>query len=72
MSACSRKFSISTDAEHANKFTLNDEKAEFMLIGSRSRLASVDNSPILKLGQKHIRHVHYKKSLGIVLDEQLK
>ena len=48
----------------ANKLTLNDEKTEFMLIGSRSRLASI--------GYRHVRHVRYKKSLGMVLDEQLK
>ncbi|CAB4024504.1 Hypothetical predicted protein [Paramuricea clavata] len=29
----------------ANKLTLNDDKTEFMLIGSRSRLACVHNSP---------------------------
>ncbi|CAB4015173.1 RNA-directed DNA polymerase from transposon X-element [Paramuricea clavata] len=46
-----------------NKLTLNDEKTEFMLIGSRSRLACVHNSPILKLGQRHIKRVYYKKSL---------
>jgi hypothetical protein len=34
----------------ANKLTLNEEKTEFMLIGSRSRLASVDNNPVLTLG----------------------
>ena len=56
----------------ANKLTLNDEKTEFMLIGSRSRLACVHNSPILKLGHRHIKRVYYKKSLGMVLDEQLK
>ena len=47
----------------ANKLTLNDEKTEFMLIGSRSRLASIDNRPILKLGYRHIRHVRYKNRL---------
>ena len=56
----------------ANKLTLNDEKTEFMLIGSRSRLACVHNSPILKLGHRHIKRVYYKKPLGMVLDEQLK
>ena len=56
----------------ANKLTLSDEKTEFMLIGSRSRLASIDDRPILKLGSRNIRHVRYKKSLGMVLDEQLK
>jgi hypothetical protein len=43
-----------------------------MLIGSRSRLASVDNSPVLTLGDRHIKRVYYKKSLGMILDEQLK
>ena len=56
----------------ANKLTLNDDKTEFMLIGSRSRLAFIDDIPILKLGYRHIRHVRYKKSLGMVLDEKLK
>jgi hypothetical protein len=56
----------------ANKLTLNEEKTEFMLIGSRSRLASVDNNPVLTLGDRHIKRVYYKKSLGMILDEQLK
>ena len=33
---------------------------------------SVDNRPGLKLGQKHIRHVRNNKSLGMILDKQLK
>ena len=56
----------------ANKRTLNEEKTEFMLIGSRSRLASVDNSPlVLTLGGR-LKRVYYKKSLGMIFDEQLK
>ena len=47
----------------ANKLTLSDEKTEFMLIGSRSRLASIDDRPILKLGSRNIRHVRYKNRL---------
>ena len=39
----------------ANKLTLNDEKTEFMLIGSRSRLASIDHRPILKLGPRQYK-----------------
>ncbi len=58
----------------ANKLTLNDEKTEFMLIGSRLRLASINNSPNLKPGHtcRHIKRVYYKKSQGMVFDEQLK
>ena len=47
----------------ANKVTLNDEKTEFMLIGSRSRLVSVDNRAVLRLGHKHTTHVHHKRRL---------
>jgi hypothetical protein len=43
-----------------------------MLIGSKSHFASVDNNPVLTLGDKHIKHVYYKNSLGMILDEQLK
>ena len=48
------------------RLTLKNEKNEFVLIDI------VDKSPVLKLGHKHIRHVHYKKSLGMVLAGQLK
>jgi hypothetical protein len=54
----------------ANKLTLNEEKTEFMLIGSRSRLASFYNNPVLTLGDRHIKRVYYKKSLGMILDYQ--
>ncbi len=68
-----KSLGMSTDGQQQiNLITLNDEKTEFMLIGSRSRLASVNNSPNLKLGHRHIKRVYYKKSLGMVLDEQLK
>ena len=53
------------------KRTLKEENTEFMLIGSRSRLASVDNNPVLTLGDRHIRRVYYKKSLAMILDQQL-
>ena len=53
----------------ANKLTLNNEKTEFMLIGSKSCLPSNDNRPNLKLGDRHIRHVADKKSPDMVLDE---
>jgi hypothetical protein len=42
-----------------------------MLIGSRSRLASADNNPVLTLGDRHIKRVYYKKSLAMILDQQL-
>ena len=44
-------------------FTLNHEKTEVMVIGSRSRLAAVDNSPVLKLVNRHITCVYHKNFL---------
>ena len=38
-----------------NKLTTNEEKTEFMLIGSRSRLASIDNNPVLTVAGRRIK-----------------
>jgi hypothetical protein len=43
-----------------------------MIIGSRHRLTSIENSPALTLGESNIKRVFEKKSLGMILDEQLK
>ena len=43
-----------------------------MIIGSRQRLTSIENSPVLTLGESNIKRVFEKKSLGMILDEQLK
>jgi hypothetical protein len=48
------------------------KKTEFMIIGSRHRLNSIENSPLLTLGESNIKRVFEKKSLGMILDEQLK
>ena len=56
----------------ANKLSLNMKKSEFMIIGSRRRLASIENSPVLTLGGNNIKRVYQKKSLGMILDDQLK
>ena len=56
----------------ANKLSLNMEKSEFMIIGSRRRLASIENSPVLTLGGNNIKRVYQKKTLGMILDDQLK
>ena len=55
-----------------NKLTLNEEKTEFMIIGSRQRVPSFDQGPLIKLGDKVIKRVPHKKTLGVVIDEQLK
>jgi sarcosine oxidase/L-pipecolate oxidase len=45
----------------ANKLSLNMKKTEFMIIGSRHRLTSIENSPVLTLG-KVISNAFLKKS----------
>ena len=48
------------------------KKTEFMIIGSRHRLTSIENSSVLTSGGHNIKRVFQKKSLGMILDEQLK
>ena len=43
-----------------------------MIIGSRHRLTTIENNPVLTLGGSNIKRVFQKKSLGMLLDEQLK
>ena len=55
----------------ANKLTLNETKTEFMIIGSRQRVPSFEQGPIIKLGNKVIKRVPNKKTLGVILNENL-
>ena len=55
----------------ANKLTVNVDKSEYMLIGSRQRLAGIDIEPIINIGGKNLRRVSKTKSLGILIDENL-
>ena len=55
----------------ANRLTLNKEKTEYMIIGSRQRLAKIENEQELKLGETNINRVKYTKTLGVIVDEQL-
>ena len=43
-----------------------------MIIGSRHRLTTIENNPVLTLGGSNIKRVFQKKSLVMILDEQLK
>ena len=56
----------------ANKLTLNEGKTEFIKIGSRQRVPSFEHGPLIKLGGKVIKRVPHEKTLGVILDEQLK
>jgi hypothetical protein len=54
-----------------NKLTLNMSKTEFMVIGSRQRLYTFDNAPVLTIGGAPIKQVKSTKSLGLHIDEHL-
>ena len=36
----------------AHKLTVNVDRSEYMLIGSRQRLAGMDSEPIINIGEK--------------------
>jgi hypothetical protein len=53
----------------ANKLTLNVDKTEYMLIGSRQRQSQINTEPILSLGSESIKRVSSTKTLGVIVDE---
>ena len=55
----------------ANKLTLNEEKTEYMLIGSGKRLRQIRNDPIIKIRDHIIKRVHKKTVLGLEIDDKL-
>ena len=56
----------------ANKLTLNKDKTEYMIIGSRQRIQSnLVTDPKIELGESVIKWVHKSKPLGVIIDEHL-
>lgn len=57
----------------SNKLTVNADKCEFMLIGSRQRLANIKESDNLKININgvDIKRVHECKHLGVIIDDNL-
>ncbi|CAB4031178.1 Hypothetical predicted protein, partial [Paramuricea clavata] len=55
----------------ANKLTLNKDKTEYMIIGSRQRLSKIETDSVIELGETKIKRVKYSKTLGIIIDDQL-
>ncbi|CAB3989406.1 Hypothetical predicted protein [Paramuricea clavata] len=56
----------------ANKLTLNKDKTEYMIIGSRQRISNlVLTDPKIELGESVIKQVHKSKTLGVIIDEHL-
>ena len=57
---------------NVNKLSLNIAKTEFMLIGSRQRLAtSIDHSLTVQIKGHEIDGVPHTKSLGVYIDQNL-
>ena len=55
----------------ANKLTLNQSKTEFMLIGSRQRIKTLQTVSLLAINGVPVRQVAHTKSLGTYIDENL-
>ena len=55
----------------ANKLTLNMNKNEFMLIGSRQKLNTLTASPVLNINGTPLNQVSTSKSLGVLIDANL-
>ena len=55
----------------AKKSTLNEEKTEYMLIGSGKRLRQIRNDPIIKIRDHIIKRVYKKTVLGLEIDDKL-
>jgi hypothetical protein len=55
----------------ANKLTLNKDKTEYMIIGSRQRLSNIETDPVIELSETKIKRVKYSKTFAIIIDDQL-
>jgi hypothetical protein len=51
-----------------NKLTLNKQKTENIVIGSRKRLSEILNVPQIHVSETTIKRVSYSKTLGVVID----
>ena len=55
----------------ANKLTLNVLKTDFMLIGSRQRVAALEGNVTLRLNDAVLQQVHSLKCLGVNANQNL-
>ena len=55
----------------SNKLTLNIEKTEYMIIGTRQRLAKIQENTSVSCGGKLLKQVYSKKTLGVLIDDNL-
>ena len=52
----------------AKELTLNMTKTEFMLIGSRQKLNTITDSPVVSINGTPVNQVSTSKSLGVLID----
>ena len=55
----------------SNKLTLNIEKTKYMIIGTRQRLAKIQENTSVSCGGKLLKQVYSKKTLGVLIDDNL-
>ena len=55
----------------ANKLTLNMTKTEFMPIGSRQKLNTITDSPVVSINGTPVNQVSTSKCLGVLIDANL-
>ena len=56
----------------SNKLTLNTKKTEFMIIGSKPGLDAISETPKILYGDYQLKRIKLKKSLGLIIDDQMK
>ena len=55
----------------ANKLCLNLIKTEYLLIGSKQKISKLTNDPVIQIANRLVNRVTNKKSLGVVIDQDL-
>ena len=56
----------------ANKLSLNILKTEYMVIGTEQMLTQIGSIPKTKIGSFYLKRVVKTKSLGLIIDDNLK
>ena len=55
----------------ANKLTLSYDKTEYMIIGSRQKIANIQEEPIISIGNEPMKKISKCKTLGVIIDDKL-
>ena len=55
----------------SNKLTLNVDKTEYMIIGTRQRLTKVSKEANVSIDGKTVKQVYSRNTLGVIIDDKL-